>query len=179
MTEQQEQPVDPLHGLDPRVRENVEGLIWLGYLEREFEFCGHTFHIRTLKGDEDLAAGLAVKEYVETFSQARAWAWAKVGLSLIAVDGDTTFCPPIGPSKEEFAKARMRYCSSRWQWVLGEYLYAQFVDLDREAIEATKAVQNLSSRGLESFTPLPDFSTELGDLSEETEPTSPPPSTDS
>jgi hypothetical protein len=144
---------NPFAELDPRVQEDIDGLIWLGHLQDTFSFAGHDFVMRTLRGDEDLAAGLITKEYVETLGQARAWAWAKVALSLVAIDGDDTFCPPIGHSKVDFARQRFQYVTSKWHWVLGAYLYQRYVDLEARQIEAVKAIENLSKGSQQGFMP--------------------------
>jgi hypothetical protein len=88
------------------VVEDVEGLLWLGYLEDTVEFCGHEFVIRTLRLEEEILAGLVTKEYVETLAQAKAWIAAQVGLALVSVDGDENFCPPAGPGSKDYARAR-------------------------------------------------------------------------
>lgn len=124
---------------DERIKDTVDGLIWLGHLEGSFEFCGHHFLMRTLKADEELAASLVAKEYAETIGQGKAWAWANVALALVAIDGDSEFCPPIGPDKLAYAKARFQYVTSRWYWPTGQYLfkaYEQLYERQRAAIEA-------------------------------------------
>lgn len=163
---QEQSSNDPFSEFDPRVREDIDGLIWLGYLENEVTFCGHTFVLRTLKGDEELNAGLVSKDYVETIGQAKAWAWAKIALSLVSVDSDTNFCPRIGPDKKEFARARFNWVTSQWHWPVGEYLYTELVNLEARQIEAVRAIQNLSERSLPNFTPSQDSWTEQGDLAE-------------
>src|SRR3954471_13092634 len=90
------------------VSEDVDGLMYLGYLEDSFEFCGHHFVIRTLRGGEELLAGVVSKQYIESQGAARAWAWALVGLSLVSVDHDAAFCPPAGPDKEAYARSRFK-----------------------------------------------------------------------
>lgn len=124
---------DAFGGMDPRTAEKVAGVTRIGYLEDELNWCGHTFGLRTLKGDEELNAGLAVKKYMGTPGQAKAWAWAQVALALTSVDGRTDFCPKAGPSSEEYAKARFRYLTSEWHWPTIEALYAAFVELQGEA----------------------------------------------
>lgn len=154
---------DPFAGFAPEVQEAVEGLLWLGHIEEEFEFCGHTFVLRTLRGDEDLAAAKVSKEYLETFGQLAGMAWATVALALVSVDGDEAFCPPIGPDKEAFARARFKYCTSRWYWPLAEYLFASYEGLRKKQTDAIQAVQDLSHRGPQTFSPSADSSNEQGD----------------
>lgn len=156
----------------PEIREAVEGLMYLGYLEDSFDYCGHHFVIRTLRGDEELLAALTCKEYLETLGQARAWAWAQTGLALIAVDGEENFCPPLGPDKRAYARARFQYVTGRWFWEpLGRYLSEQYGKLvDRQA-EAAKALEDLSTRSPLMPMPFAGSSTDKGDSEEQEEDT--------
>lgn len=144
-----------------QVQEDVHGLIHLGYLEETIEWCGHSFTLHTLNGEEELAVGLLCKEYAETLAQAKAWAWANVSQSLAAVDGDPDFCPPIGPDPMIHAKARFRYLL-KWFWPTIEELYRHYALLVERQVAAIRAVRDLSNRSLENFSPFPDSSTEQG-----------------
>jgi len=136
---------------DPQVRQDVEGLIWLGHLEDSFEAFGHQYVIRTLKADEELYAGLIAKEFNDSLMEGRAVAWAQVSLALMAVDGDVNFCPPVGPDREAFARARFVWVTSRWYWPLGEYLFRRYAALLQRQVKAFEALQNLSTRSLPTF----------------------------
>lgn len=166
MTEEKSEHQDLFDEFDERIKADVDGLIWLGYLEEEVQFCGHSFILRTLKGEDELNAGIVSKEYVETLGQARAWAWAKIALALTSVDNDLNFCPPIGPDKKEFARARFKYVTSNWYWPLGEYLFEQLVILEGRQINAIRALQNLSKRSLPNSTPSQGSLIEQGDSTE-------------
>lgn len=154
-----------LEDFPPEVREDVEGLLWLGYLEDEFDFCGHSFVIRTLRGDEELLATLVCKEWVESLGQTRAWVWAQIALALIAVDGDDAFCPPTGPDKRAYARARFQY-TQRWYWPVAEHIFAKYVELQKRQSEAFKRVEDLSQGNLPMFSPSVGSSTEAGDSEE-------------
>lgn len=145
------------------IKEDVEGLIWLGHLEEEFEFCGHTFVMRTLKAEEEMNASLVAKEYFESLAQAKAQAWANIALSLVSVDGDEDFCPPIGPDKVAYARARFKWVVSKWYWPVGEFLFTKFTELAVRQLRAVEAVQDLSKGDLQAFTPSVDSSTDPGD----------------
>lgn len=137
--------------------------MWLGHLEEEVHFCGHTFLIRTLKASEELEAALLAKEYQETFGQIKAHAWAHLALAIEAVDNDPDFCPPIGPDRRNYARGKFNYMTEHWYWPLGQYLFTQFAALNRRQADAVEAVEDLSSRSLKSSWPSPDSSTEPGD----------------
>lgn len=135
---------NPLSVFPKEVQQDIEGLMWLGYLEDSFEFCSHHFVIRTLRGDEELIAAAVSKQYFETVGQAKAWAWANVSLALVSVDHDPGFCPPIGPDKTAYGHARFDYATSKWFWPLGDYLFRRYVELVGRQEAAFKAIQDLS-----------------------------------
>lgn len=150
------------------VQKSVEGLVWLGYLEDTFEFCGHTFGIRTLYGNEELQASLLCKEYTDTLGQVKAWTWAHVALALTSVDGKQDFCPSIGPDEMEHARAKFKYVTTRWFWPVAEYIFTRFAVLQQNQLKAIEAVQDLSNRSLRPSSPLSDFLNEQGDSPSET-----------
>lgn len=152
-----------LDDFPPDARESVEGLLWLGYLEDEFDFCGHNFVIRTLRGDEELLAALVTKEFSETLGQERSWAWATVALALVAVDGDEDFCPKTVRDKRAYARARFQFCTSKWFWSVGKYLYERYVDLQRRQSEAITRVEDLSRGNLHTYSPSVGSSTNRED----------------
>lgn len=118
--------------------------MWLGHLEEEVKWAGHTFILRTLKGAEELEAALVAKEYLDTFGQTKATAWAHVAAALMAVDDDDSFCPPIGPDSKQHLRAKFNYVTDNWYWPVGEYLFNKYVDLVKRQTEAIEAVENLS-----------------------------------
>jgi hypothetical protein len=158
----------------PEVRDDVEGLMWLGYLEDEFTFCGHHFVIRTLRGDEELLATLVTKEFVETLGQAKAYVWAQIALALSAVDGDSDFCPPVSNNKREYARARFQYCTGKWFWPLATFIYGKYTALLERQTEALARVEDLSNGSQLMSTPFAGSSTESGDSEEQQEPDTPP-----
>ncbi len=161
---------NPFNEFSSRIQEDIDGLIWLGHLEHEFEFCGHTFGIRTLKADEELAAAQVAKDYIYDGNPfaARAYAWSQIALALVSIDGSEDFCPPVGPDRIAFAKARFQWVTQRWYWATGEYLYTEYTALLQRQVEAINAIQDLSNRSLPISQPSVDFSTEPGTSSNET-----------
>lgn len=147
---------NPFTDFPLEAQQSVEGLLWLGYLEDSFEFCGHSFQIRTLYGNEELLAARITKEYVESLGQAKAWAWAHVALCLMSIDGQTDFCPPIGPNPEEYAKARFDYVTSKWFYPTAEYIFNRYAELAYKQRAAIEAVQDLSEGSLRTLPPSED-----------------------
>jgi len=128
----------------PETAVAVDGLMWLGHLEDEVKFGGHTFLLRTLKIAEELEAAVIAKEYLETFGQTKATAAAHVAAALTSVDGDDSFCPPIGPDAKQHLRAKFNYVTENWYWPLTEHLFGKYVDLVRRQADAIEAVENLS-----------------------------------
>jgi hypothetical protein len=145
------------------VVDDVDGLLWLGYLEDVVEFCGHEFVIRTLRLEEEMLAALVSKEYIDTLGQAKAWIAAQVALALVSVDGDDSFCPPAGPNKKEFARARFKYVSSSWFEPTVNYIYSKYAELIERQATALEEMENLSQESRTIFTASPDSLTDKAD----------------
>lgn len=129
---------------DPQVRVGVEGLLYLGHLTESFEFCGHTFTLRTLKAHEELAAAQACEPFTNTLKAPDAWMSAQVGLALEEVDYEDDFCPQAGPDEVAFARARFQYVTRNWYWPTIHFLYQSYVTLQEKQLAAIRALQDLS-----------------------------------
>jgi hypothetical protein len=145
------------------VVEDVDGLLWLGYLEDVVDFCGHEFVIRTLRLEEEMLAALVSKEYIETLGQAKAWIAAQVGMALISVDGDENFCPQANPNKKDYARARFQYVSKNWFEPTVNYIYSKYADLIERQVKALEEMENLSQGSQDIFMASPEFSTDRAD----------------
>jgi hypothetical protein len=141
---------------DNDVREAVEGLIHLGELSDDFEFCGHTFGLRTLRMNEEIAAAKVIEPFRNTIKEPEAWIAAQIGLSLIHIDGEVDFCPKAGPDQVSFARARFNYVTGNWYWPTIDFLYQGYSGLLLKQIEAMRAVQDLSPGTLLSSWPSAD-----------------------
>lgn len=117
-------------GLNQKERSTVVELVSLGQLEEDFEFCGHTFGLKTLRADEDLAVGVVLKEFEGSMKEAQAWACAHAAMALTHIDHDDAFCPPSGPSKVAFAKARMNYLTQGFYFPVIAAIYEKYAELN-------------------------------------------------
>lgn len=151
------------------VIDDVEGLLWLGYLEDSFDFCGHNFVIRTLKLEDEMVAGLAAKDYEDSISKAKAWIAAQVGMALVSVDGDESFCPQAGPDKKNFARARFQYVTRNWYEPTIGYIYAKYIELVERQMIVLREMENLSPEGRISSMASPDSLIQKADFSQEAE----------
>lgn len=158
--------VQTIEDFPPEVQENVEGLMFLGELYDDFDFCGHHFVIKTLRGDEELLAALICKEFVDTVGQARAWIWALVSMCLVSIDGDENFCPPLTSNKRDYARARFQYCTRNWFWPLAVHINQKYAELQQEQEEAMARVEDLFKGSLPTSMPFAGSSKEQGDSEE-------------
>lgn len=147
---------------DSDTERRLDQLLALGYLDKDVEFCGHTYGLRTLNGDEELLASITAKPYLESFGQMKAWAWANVGLALTHVDGDPNFCPPTEFNRQGFADARFKFVT-KWFWPLGEYLFEEFKELEAERDSTIEALKGKSERSPQNSIAWRDSSTDQGD----------------
>lgn len=158
---------EAIAGFPEAVQNDVEGLLWLGYLEDDFSFCGHHFVIRTLRGDEELLAGLVTREYSETMAQAKAQVWSTIALALVAVDDDEDFCPPATRDKKVYARARFQYATSQWFWPIALFIYNRYSTLLERQAQAIKELEDLFSGSRISSTPLPGSLTDRASSEDE------------
>lgn len=152
----EEEVINPFEEFPPETRMDVEGLLHLGHLTADVEWCGHEFGLRTLKLGEELAASKSIEGFRNTLKEAEAWASAQIALALTYVDGDEDFCPPAGPSLDAHARARLNYLGKNWYWPTVEFLYTEYVRLQQRQLEALRALQDLSARNRLTFSPSAD-----------------------
>lgn len=156
-------------GFPDEVVDDVDGLLWLGFLEDEFQFCGHDFVIRTLRLEDEMVAGLASKDYKDSLSQGKAWVASQVGMALVSIDGDEDFCPQAGPNKKDFARARFQYVTRNWYEPTINHIYARYVRLLERQEKVMEEMENLSVEDRISFMASPDSSTQKADSKPEAE----------
>jgi hypothetical protein len=148
--------VDPFSLFSDQIRLAVRGLTFLGHIEKEVEFCGHRFSLRTLYPSEKAAVSIAIHPWRGTISEGEVWANAQVGLSLSSVDGESEFCPKAGPDLDSFAKARLNYVTQKWYQPTLSFLYARYLELEQEALDGIRELQDFSERNRVPSPPLPD-----------------------
>lgn len=103
-------------------------------------------------------AAKLTEEY-QNVGQPKAFSWAHVALSIVSLDGDTEFCPPLGPDGLTNAKAKFRYVT-RWFPPVGEFIFARYAALVEKQSRALEEMENLSQRSLHSYERLVDSSNE-------------------
>lgn len=148
--------VDPFSLFSNQIRLAVRGLTFLGHIEKQVDFCGHTFSLRTLRPAEKAAVSIATQPWRGSISEGEVWANAQVGLSLTIVDEDPDFCAQAGPDLNDFAKARLRYVTQNWYQPTISFLYARYLELEQEALDGIRELQDLSERNRVLSQPSPD-----------------------
>ena len=145
------------------VSDDVDGLLWLGYLEDSFDYCGHDFVIRTLKMDDQLLCSLVTKEFANTLGEGKAWIAAQVALALVSVDGDEDFCPRATHDKKDYARARFNYVVSKWYEPTILRIYESYMELLTRQSAALDEMENLSQESLTTFMASADSSSPKAD----------------
>lgn len=113
--EQQDPEEDPLPEFDPRYRDELVGLLFLGRLKETFTYCGHQIAIRTLTTEDLAKIGLLIKSYDGTTAFNAVYQAAFVAASLVTVDGKPL---PVASLTLDDADA----LDLRFQYVLRQYM---------------------------------------------------------
>lgn len=169
MSDDVEERINPFALFSDQVRIAGYGLTYIGHLQKDVTFCGHTFTLKTLRPSEEAAAAVAVQPWHETLVEPAQWANAIVGLALVSVDGETAFCPPAGPNINDFATGRLNYITNPdtgWHKPTLGFLYGEYLKLEQQALEAVQELQNLSERSPAPSQPSPDSLTAQGSFEE-------------
>lgn len=82
--------------MDPRVRQDFTGLLYVGRLEEECKVAGHRFLLRSPSQDDRLEMGPVHKPYVNTATMENAWRTITVSAYLRRIDSEVA-PEPLGP----------------------------------------------------------------------------------
>ena len=116
---------------DAKIHNDIEGLLYLGYLTSDIEVFGHRFTIKTLRRGERLACGLLVKEYEDTISMGDALESVYVAACIVALDG-RPLSAALSPDEERDPMQRIRANFERvvkWYDPVVEAIYYEFSNL--------------------------------------------------
>jgi len=113
-------------------KEEFEGLLYLGYLQREVtKIPFHKFVVRTLTTNEKIEVSLLTKPYVETVGFSRAWKAATVAAGLVSVDGRDLI--PVGKNNN-ILRQKYDYVIENWYDITIEILYQEIDSLENQSI---------------------------------------------
>ncbi len=129
---------------DPRVNEDVQGLMFLGALTSSFDFAGHSFTIRTIKTGEEIAAAQIVREFADNgLALDKAFGSAYVAACIVTVDG-RPLVEALGPGEAETLTRIRRafaYILANWYYPTVEVVYSEYADLLIRQSRALAALQ--------------------------------------
>jgi hypothetical protein len=125
---------------DPRVKEDFEGLMYLGRLTDEFKWLGHHFVIRTLTVDEILEVGILHRLYSETVSDTKAYQAAVVAACVITVDGKALPMPLSTEPTDTDLINKFRYVKRSWYPQTLDAIYERYLLLEAKVDEVIKAM---------------------------------------
>lgn len=131
---------DPLPEFDEKVRDDFEGLLYLGRLTSTFTWLGHEFTIRSLTSGEIIEIGLLHKRYVGTLADVKAYQALVVAASVVEVDGKAMPTPLTNEPKDTALLNRFRYVMRSWFPPTLDAVYEQFLLLERRVSEVIKAM---------------------------------------
>ncbi len=126
----------PTDKFDPRFKDDIDGLVWLGFLTDTFTMYGHTFTIQTLTRGERMAVTQVAKPYEDTLGAGMALGTATVAACILMVNG-----MPLNPAftHDEAPLSRINAnfeIVSKWFDPLIEAIYAKFTELQMRQIDA-------------------------------------------
>jgi hypothetical protein len=165
-----EERADPVTFFSPEIHNQVTGMTYLGKHTKEIKFIGHRFILETIRPHLKLAIGQAMEPYRNTLGQPLAWAAMHVGIALASIDGNRSFCPPIGNDEVEYVNQRFHYITDETGWwdPAIEYLFAEYSSLEMETTQAIAELHSLALAGKAISLPWPGFSTETEPSTAET-----------
>jgi hypothetical protein len=116
---------------DPRLREDFEGLAYVGRLEDTVDVLFHRFVVRTLTDVEKLEIALVVKQWQETVAYGKAYRAAVVAAGLMSVDGR-----PILSPRNDISRIRQQfdYITKRWHDTVIDLLFSKIDALEGRVI---------------------------------------------
>lgn len=133
---------DIVSKFDPRWTDEMEGLLFVGRVTREFFLGGHKITIATPEAQDSLKAAMLIKQYQETAGALRALTLAAVASCLVKVDG---YILPRGIMADGSDDMEARYnWVSKLHTSVVDGIYREYEDLE---IRVTEAVESLGKGG--------------------------------
>lgn len=105
----QDAPTPDYREFDSRYKDSFTGLLYLGYLDEEFDLYGHRFRIATPTQAERLAAGPVIKEYTETITAELAYQAIMVAAYLQSIDGQNLPLPVLTQVRDNGLRDRFSW----------------------------------------------------------------------
>lgn len=125
---------------DPKVRMDFEGLLYLGKLERQFDWLGHRFVIRTLRTGDLLEVGMLASRYQGTMADAKAYQTAIVAACVVSVDGKSLPLPLTNEEGDTKLRNAFDYIRRSWFPPTLDAVYQEFLLLEQRVDAVIQAM---------------------------------------
>lgn len=129
---------DQKHSLD------FEGLLYLGKLERTFEYAGHWFRIKTLDTGEIINVGLLHAEHKDALTETKVWQVATLAASVLTVDGKALPLPLTMEANDTGLQSRFDVVK-RWFPPIIDAVYEEYLLLEAKAIDVLREMGKASA----------------------------------
>jgi len=109
-----------------------EGLLYLGYLDKEVEIPFHKFTVKTLTAGEKIGVSMITAELADTLGYGRAYRAAVVAAGLVLVDGQKL----IASEKDvDILRQKYNYVITSWHDPVIDILFEAINELEGKVLE--------------------------------------------
>jgi hypothetical protein len=109
-----------------------EGLLYLGYLEKEVEIPFHKFIVKTLTAGEKINVSLITSELTNTLGYGRSYRAAVVAAGLVLVDGQKLI---VAEKDVDVLRQKYNYVINSWHDPVIDILFEAINDLEGQVLE--------------------------------------------
>ena len=146
--------VEKADEFDPRIANDVEGLLFLGKLTHDCAIYGHTFTLKTLTRGERLAMTLFARDYDDTLAIAQALESATLALSIVMVDNRPLSIPLDSDDRNPEAVLRRNFpIVSKWFDPVLDALYLEYQSLNIRMRDAFLELEGKSTASRRTTSP--------------------------
>ena len=132
------QEIENLETFPDEWKQEFEGLLYLGHLEKEVTSIPfHSFIVRTLTVNEKLAVSLLTKDFVDTIGYGRSYRAAVVAAGLQSVDGRTLIA---GSKGVDILKQKYDYITNGWYDSVVDVLFAEIDQLEGQVLRVLEEI---------------------------------------
>jgi hypothetical protein len=128
---------------DQKVRQDFDGLMYLGYLTHTFDWLGHSFHIRTLDIDHILEVGLLHKRYADSLADIKAYQSLVVAGCVVKLDGKP-LATPLSNDVADSTIINQWPVVRKWYSPTIDHIYQEYLLLEARVQEVIAAMGKVS-----------------------------------
>jgi hypothetical protein len=134
-----------------------EGLLYLGYLEKEVEIPFHKFAVKTLTAGEKINVSLITADLADTLGYGRSYRAAIVAAGLVLVDGQRLLA---AEKDADILRQKYNYVINSWHDPIIDILFEAINELEGRVIEV---LQELDIINVSKITPIFEEENKDGD----------------